>query len=276
MPSSLSGLKIIIRGAGEMATGTACRLYKAGFRKLLMTEIDKPLAVRRLVSFSEALHEGSWTVEGVEAVAIQTLDQIQTLWQQQQVPVIVDPAATSGATFKPDVVVDAILAKKNLGTTVQDAPLVIAFGPGFYAGRDAHCVIETNRGHDLGRLIFQGEAAADTGNPGEIQGHTTLRVLRSPTDGIFESDQYIGTMVEKEQVVGQVAGQLVRASLNGVIRGLIRPGTPVTQRLKIGDVDPRGNPSYCNTISEKARAIGGSALEAILMRFNLPTVGDVA
>jgi xanthine dehydrogenase accessory factor len=276
MPSSLSGLKIIIRGAGEMATGTACRLYNAGFRKLLMTEIDKPLAVRRLVSFSEALHEGSWTVEGVEAVAIQALDQIQMLWEQQRVPVIVDPAATSRNTFKPDVVVDAILAKRNLGTTVKDAPLVIAFGPGFYAGRDAHCVIETNRGHDLGRLIFQGEAAADTGNPGDIQGHTTLRVLRSPADGIFESDQHIGTLVEKEQIIGRVAGQPVKASLNGVIRGLIRPGTPVTQRLKIGDVDPRGTPSYCNTISEKARAIGGSALEAILMRFNLPAVGDVA
>jgi xanthine dehydrogenase accessory factor len=275
MPSSLSGLKIIIRGAGEMATGTACRLYNAGFRKLLMTEIDKPLSVRRLVSFSEALHEGSWTVEGVEAVAIQTLDQVGTLWQEHRVPVIADPAASSKAIFRPDVLVDAILAKRNLGTTMDDAPLVIGFGPGFYAGRDAHCVIETNRGHDLGRLIFQGEPAADTGNPGEIQGHTTLRVLRSPADGIFESDQHIGTMVEKGQLVGQVAGQPVNASLNGVIRGLIRPGTPVSQRLKIGDIDPRGNPSYCDTISEKARAIGGSALEAILMRFNLPDTKDL-
>jgi xanthine dehydrogenase accessory factor len=274
MPSSLSGLKIMIRGAGEMATGTACRLYRAGFRKLLMTDIDRPLAVRRLVSFSEALHEGSWSVEGVEAKAIQALDQVATLWQEERIPIIVDPSAASKAAFKPDVLVDAILAKKNLGTTATDAPLVIAFGPGFYAGRDAHCVIETNRGHNLGRLIFQGEAEPDTGNPGVIQGHSTLRVLRSPADGIFESAQRIGTLVEKEELIGHVAGQPVSASLNGVIRGLIRPGTPVSQHLKIGDIDPRGNPSYCNTISEKARAIGGAALEAILMRFNLPNTAN--
>jgi xanthine dehydrogenase accessory factor len=276
MPSSLSGLKIIIRGAGEMATGTACRLYRSGFRKLLMTEIDKPLAVRRMVSFSEALHEGSWSVEGVEATAVQTLDQVGTVWEEQRIPIIVDPAAALKSVFKPDVIVDAILAKRNVGTTLKDAPLVIAYGPGFYAGKDAHCVIETNRGHDLGRLIFQGEAAADTGNPGDIQGHTTLRVLRSPADGVFESDQHIGTLVEKEQLIGQVAGQPVTASLNGVIRGLIRPGTSVTLRLKIGDIDPRGNATYCITISEKARAIAGAALEAILMRFNLPATDDPA
>ncbi|MGO9565961.1 MAG: selenium-dependent molybdenum cofactor biosynthesis protein YqeB [Desulfomonilaceae bacterium] len=270
MPSSLAGLKILIRGAGEMATGTACRLHSAGFRKLLMTEIDKPLTVRRMVSFSEALHERSWGVEGVEAKAIQTLDQIATLWQEQRIPILVDPAASSRAAFKPDVLLDAILAKKNLGTTMNDAPLVIAFGPGFCAGKDAHCVVETNRGHDLGRLILQGEAAADTGTPGDIQGHTTLRVLRSPSDGIFESDRHIGSLVQEGELIGQVAGQPVKASLNGVIRGLIRSGTPVSRRLKIGDIDPRGNPSYCNTISEKARAIGGTALEAILMRFNVP------
>lgn len=276
MPSSLAGLKIIIRGAGEMATGTACRLHSSGFRKLLMTEIDKPLTVRRMVSFSEALHEGKWSVEGVEAVRIQALDQVAKLWQEHRIPIFVDPAASSKAIFKPDVLVDAILAKKNVGTTVNDAPLVIAFGPGFCAGRDAHCVVETNRGHDLGRLILQGEAAPDTGTPGEIQGHSILRVLRSPTDGVFESDQHIGSLVEEGELIGQVAGQPVRASLNGVIRGLIRPGTPVSRRLKIGDIDPRGNPSYCNTISEKARAIGGTALEAILKRFNVPNTTDLA
>ncbi len=274
MPSSLAGLKIIIRGAGEMATGTACRLYKAGFRKLLMTEIDKPLTVRRLVSFSEALHEGSWTVEGVEAAVIDDPNDVVRLWHEHRIPILVDPTASSRTILKTDVLVDAILAKKNLGTTINDAPLVIAFGPGFYAGRDAHVVVETNRGHDLGRLILQGEAAPDTGAPGDIQGHTTLRVLRSPADGIFESDRQIGSRVEKEQHIGRVACQPVKASLDGVIRGLIRPGTPVSRHLKIGDVDPRGNPAYCNTISEKARAIGGSTLEAILMRFNLPDTVD--
>jgi len=239
-----------------------------------MTEVDKPLAVRRLVSFSEALHEGRWRVEGIEAAKIQSVDEVAMLWREQIVPIVVDPTASTKAVFGPDVLVDAILAKKNHGTTMNDAPLVVAFGPGFYAGKDAHCVIETNRGHDLGRLILHGEAAADTGIPGEIQGHTTLRVLRSPGDGVFESDQYIGALVENGQLIGHVAGKAVRAALNGVIRGLIRPGTPVTQGLKIGDIDPRGNPAYCDTISEKARAIGGTALEAILMRFNIPDASD--
>jgi len=239
-----------------------------------MTEVDKPLAVRRMVSFSEALHEGRWLVEGIEAVKIQSVDEVTTLWREQRIPIVVDPTASTKAAFQPDVLVDAILAKKNVGTTMNNAPLVIAFGPGFYAGRDAHCVIETNRGHDLGRLILRGEAAADTGIPGEIKGHTTLRVLRSPADGVFESVQHIGALVENGQLIGHVAGKPVRAGLNGVIRGLIRPGTPVSQRLKIGDIDPRGNPSYCNTISEKARAIGGTALEAILMRFNIPDASD--
>ena len=252
-----------------MATGTACRIYNAGFRRLLMTEIDQPLTVRRMVSFSEALHEGNWGVEGIEAARVQTLDQAQALWQAGQIPIFVDPDGAFKTAFQPDVVVDAILAKKNLGTSIDDAPLVIALGPGFRAGKDAHCVIETNRGHDLGRLIVQGEAAPDTGTPGNIGGYTTLRVLRSPADGIFESAEHIGTLVEKGQQIGQVAGEPVRAEINGIIRGLIRPGTLVSRRLKIGDIDPRGNPSYCNTISEKARGIGGSVLEAVLMRFNI-------
>ena len=268
MHDSLSSLTIIIRGAGEMATGTAYRLHRAGFHKILLTEVSAPLAVRRLVSFSEAVHDSSATVEGTEARLVARTEDIQDLWSRNIIPVIVDPDNKAKDLLHPDVVIDAILAKENLGTTMQDAPLVIGFGPGFYAGQDVHYVIETNRGHNLGRLIFEGPAAPNTGTPGSIAGETARRVLRAPEDGVFESDLSICDVVETGAVVGHVGGQPVAARLPGVIRGLIRHNTPVTKGLKVGDIDPRGNKSYCNTISEKARAIGGTVLEAILMRFN--------
>ncbi len=270
MSNKLCDLKIVIRGAGEMATGTACRLHRSGFYKILMTESARPLAVRRLVSFCEAVYEGAITVEGVQAVAISTPDQAVGLWSEKLVPVLVDPKNSSVNVIKPDVIIDAILAKTNLGTKITDAGLVIGLGPGFCAGKDVHYVIETNRGHNLGRLISEGEADPDTGVPGDIGGFTRERILRSPADGVFESDLQIGAKVKKGQTVGQVAGKEVTAGVNGVLRGLIRPATPVRLGLKIGDVDPRENPSYCSTISEKARAIGGTVLEAILERFNQP------
>ncbi|HMK35620.1 MAG TPA: selenium-dependent molybdenum cofactor biosynthesis protein YqeB [Desulfomonilaceae bacterium] len=270
MPQRLSDLKIIIRGAGEMATGTAWRLVRAGFHKLIMTEIDFPLAVRRTVSFCEALYEGTSMVEGVQAVRIASPDQVVQLWREGIVPVLIDSSNTAKDIFKPDVLIDAILAKRNLGTALLDAPLVIGLGPGFYAGTDVHYVVETNRGHDLGRLILEGSAVPDTGVPGDIGGQTLRRVLRSPRDGRFDSDFSIGTLVSEGQVVGQVDGQPVATEIAGVLRGLIRPGLIVTRGLKIGDVDPRANLSYCYTISEKARAIAGTVLEAILMRYNQP------
>lgn len=270
MPNKLSDLKIVIRGAGEMATGTACRLHRSGFYKILMTESARPLAVRRLVSFSEAVYEGTITVEGVQAVAISTPDQAVGLWGEKLIPVLVDPKNNSSCVVKPHVVIDAILAKTNLGTNITDASLVVGLGPGFSAGRDVHYVIETNRGHNLGRLISEGEADADTGVPGNISGFTTERVLRSPADGVFESELGIGDMVKKGQTIGQVAGKRVKAGVSGILRGLIRPATPVRRGIKIGDVDPRCDLTYCSTISEKARAIGGTVLEAILARFNQP------
>jgi xanthine dehydrogenase accessory factor len=268
MPQKLSDLKIIIRGAGEMATGTACRLFSSGFHKLVMTEIARPLAVRRTVSFSEALYEGTAAVEGIQAVKINSPDQVVELWREKMIPIIVDPVNASKNIYKPDLVVDAILAKRNLGTTMTDAALVIGLGPGFCAGNDVHCVVETNRGHDLGRLIWEGPSTSDTGIPGDILGQTISRVIRAPQDGAFESRLVIGTLVEAGQVVGDVNGEPVKAGLAGTLRGIIRSGIPVTRGLKIGDVDPRSNPGYCYTISEKARAIAGSVLEALMMRFN--------
>lgn len=270
MTPNLADLTIVIRGAGDIATGTAYRLHRSGFHRLVMTDVEAPLAVRRLVSFAEAIHEGTWTVEGITAARISQLREAFSLWDQAVIPVVVDPDNEATRIIKPDVLVDAILAKKNLGTAMSDAPLVIGLGPGFSAGRDVHCVVETNRGHDLGRLILDGPASADTGVPGDIRGHSARRVLRAPADGVFESDLHIGTLVQEDQIVGSVAGNDVRAAIAGVLRGLIRHGTPVSMGLKIGDVDPRSDRAYCFTISDKARAIGGTVLEAILMRFNSP------
>ncbi len=264
----LSDLKILIRGAGEMATGSACRLYNSGFFKILMIEIEKPLAVRRLVSFCEAVYEKSWTVEDVRAELVNHVEEAHELWERKSIPVLVDPPVSCLNAFQPDILIDAILAKKNTGTSIQGAPLVIALGPGFSAGKDAHYVVETARGHQLGRLISSGYSLPNTGIPGDIAGHTGLRVLRAPTKGVFLSELSIGAHVEEGQLIGLVSKKPVNARLNGVLRGLIRPGTSVTPHLKIGDIDPRGEASYCVTISEKARAIAGTVLEAILRTYN--------
>ena len=253
-----------------MATGTAVRLHRSGFRNILMTEIERPLAVRRLVSFCEAVYDGESQVEDVAAARIDKPSDALRAWENGGIPVVVDPGNAAKDVIKPDVLVDATLAKRNLGTTIRDASLVIALGPGFVAGEDAHWVVETNRGHNLGRLILKGAADPDTGVPGDIGGQTVRRVIRAPAEGIFEPSLDIGAIVEEGQSVGQVGASQVKAGLAGVIRGLIRPHSYVTGMLKIGDIDPRGNLAYCSTISEKARAIGGTVLEAILMRFNTP------
>jgi xanthine dehydrogenase accessory factor len=267
-PLMLSDLKILIRGAGEMATGSACRLHDSGFFRILMTEIEKPLAVRRSVSFCEAVYEKSWTVEGVRAELVNHVEEAHELWETKSIPVLVDPPVKCLNAFQPDILIDAILAKKNTGTSMQAAPLVIALGPGFSAGKDAHYVVETARGHQLGRLISSGYSLPNTGIPGDIAGYSALRVLRAPTKGVFLSELFIGAVVEEGQLIGHVSGAPVKAALNGVLRGLIQPGSAVTPNLKIGDIDPRGNPSYCVTISEKARAIAGTVLEAILRTYN--------
>ncbi len=267
-PLMLSDLKILIRGAGEMATGCACRLYNSGFFRILMTEIEKPLAVRRLVSLCEAVYEKSWTVEDVRAELVNRVEETYELWERKRIPVLVDPPVSCLNALQPDIIIDAILAKKNTGTSKESAPLVIALGPGFLAGKDAHYVVETARGHQLGRLISSGYTLPNTGIPGDIAGHSVLRVLRAPAKGVFLSELSIGAPVEEGQLIGLVSNKPVNARLSGVLRGLIRPGVSVTPRLKIGDIDPRCDPSYCVTISEKARAIGGTVIEAILRTYN--------
>jgi xanthine dehydrogenase accessory factor len=259
----LSDITILIRGGGEMASGVAWRLFQCGFR-IFVTETFRPMAVRRKVSFCDAVYDGSALVEGVEGIRIEKADGADKAWDAKKIPVLVDPPCESKAIIRPDVLVDGILAKKNLGTSLDDAPLVIALGPGFEAKRDAHFVVETNRGHNLGRLLSSGSAEPDTGVPGSVMGITTDRVLRAPADGLFQNILDIGAFVKKGDKIGSVAGQPLKACIDGVLRGLIRPGIEVTEGLKIGDIDPRGDQSYCYTISEKARAIGGTVLEGIL------------
>jgi len=261
---------ILIKGAGEMASAIAWRLFMANMRRICLLDLPDPLCVRRTVSFCPALEAGAAVVEGVGALAARSRSDIETAWRQRKVAVMLtDDWRTAGAPA-PDVVVDAILAKRNLGTAKDAAPLVIALGPGFSAGTDCHLVIETDRGHNLGRIIARGAAAPNTGVPGTIAGHTATRVLRAPAAGIFDSDRSIGDLVEIGEIVGLVAGSPVIAGADGVLRGLIRPGAEVAVGLKVGDIDPRGDPAYCATISDKARAISGSVLECVMRHANVP------
>ncbi len=264
----LSELIIVIKGAGEMASGVAWRLYMANFKKILMLETANPLAVRRKVSFCEALRDRSQTVEGVNGIATGAIGEIHSVWEQGAIAVATDPQWLLLQQVRPKVVVDAILAKKNTGTGVTEAELVIGLGPGFTAGRDVHMVIETNRGHDLGRILTTGSAQANTGVPGAIAGYSAERVLRAPASGFFQTTRSIGDLVKAGEVIGTVAGQKVTSRIGGVLRGLIRSETEVARGLKLGDVDPRGQKRFCYTISEKARAIGGAVLEAVLREFN--------
>lgn len=265
---ALSERVVVIRGAGEQASGIACRLFRANFRRILMLETASPLAVRRLVSFCEAVHDGEMTVEGARAVRAGRLEEVAGIWGAGSIAVLVDPEAASVSQVQPDLLLDATLAKRNLGTTLHDAPLVIGLGPGFTAGVDCHLVIETNRGHDLGKVIRSGQAEPDTGIPGAIGGYTSERVLRAPVAGRFESDRVIGDLVVAGEPVGRVGEVEVRAAIGGVLRGMIRPGAVVKAGLKIGDVDPRSRKEYCATVSEKARALGGAVLEALLACYN--------
>lgn len=261
---------VAIRSAGEMATGIAWRLYMANIRRICLIDLDAPLCVRRTVSFCPALEVGSFSVEGVEARAVRESAEIRAAWRAGEVPVIRTDDWKSIDDLVPDVVIDAILAKRNLGTSIADARLVVGLGPGFTAGVDCHYVIETNRGHRLGRVIEQGCAEKNTGTPGDIAGYTEERVLRADREGEFASSYSIGDLVAEGETVGTVGGHPVRARVGGVLRGLIQSGVVASAGLKLGDVDPRCQRDNCFLISDKARALGGAVLETVLRRFNRP------
>ncbi|BAF59715.1 hypothetical protein PTH_1534 [Pelotomaculum thermopropionicum SI] len=255
----------VIKGAGDLATGVAYRLFKCGL-DVIMTEISRPLAVRRKVAFSEAVYDGEATVEGVKACLAGTVDQVFKLLEDRSIPVLVDPEAAIIKMICPDVVVDARMAKRNLGTAKDEAPLVIGLGPGFTAGVDVHAVVETCRGHSLGRVIYSGSAIPDTGRPGNVGGYTVERLLRAPAEGIIRTVKSIGDIVEKGETVAFVNDAPVVAAIPGVLRGLIRDGIEVKKGMKIGDIDPRKD-SKCDAISDKALAIGGGVLEAVFGYF---------
>ncbi len=250
-----------------MASGIAWTLHSAGLRRILLLEVAEPMAVRRRVSFCEAVDNGRQTVEGVTAMVVTDEAQMVGAWDQDRLAVRVDPEWSSLEEVKPQVVIDAILAKRNLGTHMDEADLVIGLGPGFCAGDDVHRAIETQRGHHLGRIITTGSAAANSGVPGNIGGHTADRVLRAPVEGVVQTLVTLGTQVQQGQAVLEVGGEPVRATIGGVLRGLIRDGRKVPKGLKVGDIDPRGDVGYCGTISEKARAIGGAVLVAIMNHY---------
>jgi xanthine dehydrogenase accessory factor len=256
-------IRVCIKGGGDIASGVAWRLHVCGFR-VFITEIQEPLAVRRAVAFCEAVYEGLASVQGVESILVRDPDEVSLAWERLRIPVLVDPTCEARTRLQPHVIVDGTLAKSNLGTAMDQAPLVIALGPGFVAGRDAHYVVETRRGHNLGRLLSTGAADPDTGIPGPVKGFTTERVLRAPEAGVWESERHIGDRVMKGDAIGSVGGTPVTARIDGVIRGLIRPGIRVARGLKIGDIDPRGEQEYCRTISDKALAVAGAVLEGIL------------
>lgn len=250
----------LVKGAGDLATGVALRLHRAGFA-VVMTEIARPTAVRRTVAFAEAVYEGNALVEGVDGVKAADTEAVRRLLKAGKIPVIVDPVAAIRQEIAPVLVVDAILAKRNLGTCITDAPAVVALGPGFAAGVDVHAVIETKRGHTLGRVISRGEALPNTGVPGEVGGFGEERVLRSPGAGVFEGELEIGAIVAMGEIVGHVGGSPVSARLGGVLRGLSRSGLEVTAGFKVGDVDPRATREHCYLVSDKALAIAGGVLE---------------
>jgi xanthine dehydrogenase accessory factor len=254
---------ILIKGAGDMASGVAYRLKRAGF-PLIMTELPTPLMVRRAVCFGAAVYTGETTVEGIPAKRVDTLAEARKLVSSSTIPVLVSPTPETIQQLAPLVLIDAIMAKKNTGTTINDASLVIALGPGFTAGVDCHAVIETNRSHWLGRVIYDGTAQPDTRKPGEVKGHSAGRVLRAPVAGNATPSAQLGDFVKQNQIIATIADHLIRAPFDGVLRGLIHPDVAVTPGFKIGDVDPRGVRDHCFSISEKSLAVAGGVLEAIL------------
>lgn len=254
---------VLIKGAGDLATGVAARLHRCGYR-VVMTELPNPLMVRRTVAFGEAVYEGEVIVEGIRGRRVADAAAAQAALAERIIPIVVDPGTACLPELAPAALIDAIMAKANTGTRLTDAQCVIALGPGFFAGVDCHVVVETNRGHRLGRALYAGSAEPDTGAPGAIGGMAEERILRAPVAGAVAAFATIGDRVTQGQVIASVAGHEVAADCSGVLRGLVRAGATVRRGEKIGDVDPRAEPSHCYLISDKALAIAGGVLEGIL------------
>lgn len=256
-------IKVLIKGAGDLASGVAMAFYNSGFQ-VLMTEVKEPTVIRRSVAFANCIYEEKMEIEGVTGFHV-TEDNYLNCLEKGNIGVIIDPECKIKERYKPEILVDAILAKKNLGTMIDDAPIVIGCGPGFSAGKDCHLVIETKRGHQLGKIIKKGQAIENSGIPGIIEGRGIERVLYSPVAGKVEHIKKLGDIVEQDDIILKVDGVPVKSPFKGILRGLIVEGMMVPEAMKIGDIDPRLNSEYCYTISEKAMSIGRAAVEGSLM-----------
>jgi xanthine dehydrogenase accessory factor len=261
---------IVVRGGGDLASGVIHRLYRSGYR-ILVLESKRPSAIRREVSFCDAVYDETSVVEGVVCRRIAKVQECRDVWEAGEIPLLTDEDGSAVSVLKPAAVVDAILAKRNLGTSREMAPLTIALGPGFEAGKDVDFVVETKRGHDLGRIIEEGYAFANTGVPGMVGGVSKERVIHSPAAGMIRNLAQISDSVEKGQILAVVGETPVKATITGVLRGIIREGYEVFEGMKIADIDPRREETKnCYTISDKARCIAGSVLEILLAKGVLP------
>jgi xanthine dehydrogenase accessory factor len=256
---------IYVRGGGDLASGVVFRLFRAGI-PVAVAELPQPLVVRRLVSFAEAVYRGSFQVEGIPAQLVPDTLSALDLLSRGIVPVLIDPEGHKQRELEPLVIVDGRMLKHQPDINLQDAPLIIGLGPGFSAGENCHAVVETNRGHALGRVIWEGTAEADTGIPEAVSRYRAERVLRSPAAGVLIARTEIGSLLSAGQPIAEVSGQVIYAQFDGVLRGLVHPGINVRQNMKIGDLDPRRDPAYCTRISDKSLAVGGGVLEAVLTR----------
>jgi xanthine dehydrogenase accessory factor len=264
-------IHVLIRGGGDLASGVALRLFRAGIR-VMITELPQPLAVRRKVCFAEAVYSGETTVEGVSAKRVQdpgdSLGVLMT-FSKGKIPVLIDPEAKAIALLHPSVIVDARMLKRPVELDPNVVPLIVGLGPGFTAGVNCHAAVETNRGHFMGRVYWQGAPQPDTGVPEGVAGRSAERVLRAPEDGSLQAHAEIGDHLDEGQLAAEVSGAPLVAPFAGVLRGLLHPGAPVTRGMKVGDVDPRDDPRICSLVSDKALAVGGGVLEAILSKVEL-------
>jgi xanthine dehydrogenase accessory factor len=261
---------VLIRGGGDLASGVALRLHRSGMQ-VVITELDQPLVIRRLVSFAEAIYQEETHFEGVTARKVDGISDIQRTWDERVIPILVDPECriinqleTNRPPWLISVLVDARMTKRPPDLGMDSAPLVVGLGPGFIAGDNCHAVIETNRGHFLGRVIWKGSASANTGVPGGFGSEYQDRVLRSPADGLFQPEREICDQLNQGDKIAEVDGKSIYAPFKGVLRGILYPGLFVQQGFKIGDIDQRDDPRYCTTVSDKSLAVAGGVLEAIL------------
>jgi len=263
----LNNILIVIRGGGDLATGVAVRLFRAGL-KIIILEIERPTVIRLPVSFARTVYESKAVIEDIEGVLVSSCEEAENVINKRKIAVLIDPEGNYINEFNPNILVDAILAKRNLETKIDQAPLVIGLGPGFIAGEDVDVVVETMRGHNLGRVYYHGQATPDTGVPGEVGGESIRRLLRAPAKGKITPLHSIGDIVEVGEVIAEVGRVPLKAEISGVLRGLIYPQSRVTRGMKVGDIDPRGIREYCFTVSDKARSIGGAVLEAVCAYMN--------